>query len=145
MRNPLVEKWIQARRTEGGNRIALHRDAVRATLKWLKQKNIAGILADQNLYTGGTFVQFFNRPAATTTLPTLLHARTGAPVIFIYSLRKGSKFVIHYTARLSLPEGGDTESQLQNGTQIISDEMENLIRKYPENWFWIHNRWKRQP
>lgn len=145
MKNPLVERWVQARRTEGGNRIALHRDAVRATLKWLKTKGIAGILADQNLYTGGVFVDFFGRPAATTTLPTLLHERTDCPVLFTYTLRDKNKFIVCYDEAFHFPEDSDKNQKLLKGTQLISDHLENLVKKYPENWFWIHNRWKRQP
>lgn len=145
MKNPLVEKWVQARRTEGGNRIALHRDAVRATLKWLKLGNIVGILFDQNLYTGGVFVDFFSRPAATTTLPLLLHSRTESPIFFTYTLRKDDKFVVHYEGPLQLKKTGDNAKDILAGTQMLNDHLEMLVKKYPENWFWIHNRWKRQP
>lgn len=145
MKNPMVEDWVQNRRTEGGNRIALHRDAVRSTLKWLKSKSTVGILADQNLYTGGVFVNFFGRPAATTTLPTLLHERTDAPVIFTYTLRDKNKFVICYSEPFGFFDSKDKNQNIMEGTQLISDYLENLVRKYPENWFWIHNRWKRQP
>lgn len=133
MKNPLVEAWVQKKRTGNGVNIILHRQAVKASLKALKEKQALGILVDQNLYIGGEFVDFFGRPAATTTLPALLHERTGAPVLIAYCLREGEKFRIVYEPMLE-----------KVSTQIISKEIERVIRKTPENWFWIHNRWKRK-
>lgn len=145
MRNPHVEKWLQSKRTSGGMKIILHRQAVRAALRCLKEKKIIGILVDQNLYTGGIFVDFFGRPAATTTLPALLHARTGAPVIITYTLREGDRFRLVYEPPINFPHVADESKRIIAHTQVISDHFENLIRKYPGNWFWIHNRWKRKP
>ncbi len=145
MKNPYVEKWVQSKRTRGGMKIILHREAVKASLKWVKQGNIIGILIDQNLYTGGVFVDFFGRPAATTTLPALLHMRTGTPVMFSYVLREGDKFRAVISPPIQFPPVADEADRARVYTQIISNVMESVIRKYPENWFWIHNRWKRKP
>jgi KDO2-lipid IV(A) lauroyltransferase len=90
------------------------------------------------------FVDFFGRPAATTTLPALLHLRTGSPILLVYNLRDGLKFKIVYE-RILLPSLPDSVDRVLVYTQLITQRMENLIRQYPENWFWIHNRWKRKP
>lgn len=144
MKNPLVEAWVQTKRTAGGNKIALHRNAVRTSLKWIKEKNIVALLIDQNLYTGGVFTEFFGRPAATTTLPALLHIRTGCPVIFSYTLRHGERFVIHFDRPFEFPQVSE-DQRIWTYTQLINRRLEEIIRRDPANWFWIHNRWKRKP
>jgi KDO2-lipid IV(A) lauroyltransferase len=144
MKNPYVDKWVQAKRTFGGMTIIFHREAVKASLKWLKSKNMIGILVDQNLYKGGVFVDFFGRPAATTTLPALLHIRTEAPVFLVYTLREGKTFRA-VVEPIQFPEVKNEADRPLVYTTVISNRLEALIRKYPENWFWIHNRWKRKP
>lgn len=145
IKNPFVEKWIQRKRAASNFKIILHRNAVRESLRVLAKKGCIAMLPDQNLYRGGVFVQFFNRPAATTTLPALLHSRTKAPVILGYSLREGNKFKVIYEPPINFPEIKEKKDRLQKYTQIITSHIEDVIRKYPEKWFWLHNRWKTQP
>jgi KDO2-lipid IV(A) lauroyltransferase len=143
MKNPLAERWLQGKRARGGMKITLHRDAVKASLRWLRAKNIVGILVDQNLYHGGVFANFFGRPAATTTLPALLRIRTEAPVFVTYSVREAGSF--HATLEpVEFPDVLEDQRVLVY-TQTINDHLERIVRRYPENWFWIHNRWKRKP
>lgn len=145
MKNPLVEKWIQKKRAESGMSIILHRQAVKESLRVLRQRKRIGILVDQNLYTGGVFVSFFGRLAATTTLPALLCSRTQAPVIMAYSLREGGRFRIIFGPPFHLPEIDDPEERIRRHTELMTEQMEAVIRRHPENWFWVHNRWKRKP
>lgn len=143
IKNPFVEKWVQGKRRMGSMDIILHRNAVKGCLKALKAKRCVGILVDQNLYTGGVFVNFFGRPAASTTLPALLHLRTGAPVMLAYCLRDGERFKLIFEKPIEFLEHNTPEEALQKNTQIISDHVEQAIRQQPESWFWVHNRWKR--
>lgn len=145
IKNPFMEKWVQSKRAASEARIILHRQAVKESLKCLKEKGALGILVDQNLYTGGVFVDFFGRPAATTTLPALLHIRTGVPVLLVYSLREGPLFRTVYEPEIVFPSVKDPNQRILAYTEIITKHLENVIRRYPENWFWIHNRWKRKP
>jgi KDO2-lipid IV(A) lauroyltransferase len=144
MKNPYVEAWVQGKRSGAGVPIILHRQAVRASLKILRDNKVIGILLDQNLYTGGVFVDFFGRPAATTTLPALLQDRTGAPIVVSYCYRENGKFKLVYEPPLVFPSDGTPEARILNNTQIISNHLENIVRKHPDKWFWIHNRWKRK-
>jgi len=145
IKNPLVDNWVQSKRKKGGFEIIPHRNAVKGSLGNLRMKKYVGILVDQNLYEGGVFVDFFGRPAATTTLPAILYDRTKAPLLIVYSLRQGGKFKIVYEGPLNLPDVPDPKERLFLHTQIINNELEKIIRKNPESWFWIHNRWKRRP
>ncbi len=144
MKNPYVDRWLQAKRAQDGMKIMLHRNAVKESLRWLKGNNMLGVLVDQNLYHGGVFVNFFGRPAATTTLPALLHIRTGAPVFVVHCLRESGTFRATYE-QVEFPRVDNDDQRVIVYTQIINDYLERIIRKYPENWFWIHNRWKRKP
>jgi KDO2-lipid IV(A) lauroyltransferase len=141
MRNPLAERWVQSRRADGGIPIILHREAVRASLRVLRKGDAIGILVDQNLYTGGVFVNFFGRPAATTPLPALLASRTGSPVLLTHLARVKGQFRIRFE-RVDLKQVVE-ETNLTVATQAINDRLEAAIGVKPEWWFWIHNRWKR--
>lgn len=144
VRNSLVDRWVYEKRTASGLNIILPKDAVKASLKCLKNKGIIGMMVDQSLSTGGVFVQFFGRPASSTTLPALLHIRTGAPVMFAYLLRNGERFRLVFEP-VTFPHVEDPAARIQVYTQIMSTQFEQVIRRHPESWLWLHNRWKRQP
>lgn len=144
VRNPLVDRWVYEKRTASGLNIILPKDAVKASLKCLKSRGIIGMMVDQSLSTGGVFVDFFGRPASSTTLPALLHIRTGAPVMFAYLLRNGERFRLVFEP-VTFPAVEDPAARIQIYTQVMSTQFEQVIRRYPESWLWLHNRWKRQP
>ena len=139
--NPYVERWVQRKRLSGGMKIIPAQDAVKASLKCLKANGIVGILIDQSL-SSGLLVDFFGRPAGTTTLPALLHLRTGAPVVMTYTLREDGRFR-HVYQPVVFPPVAEDADRILIYTKAINTLFEDLIRRYPENWFWIHNRWKR--
>lgn len=141
IRNPYVERWIQRKRSAGGMRIIPVQEAVKASLKCLRANAIIGILIDQSLSLGSLPINFFSRPALTTTLPALLHLQTGAPILTTYTLRDGDRFRQIFQP-ITLPSVPDKTDRIGAYTQAINAYFEDLIRRYPENWFWIHNRWK---
>lgn len=145
LKNPYAENWLSDRRAAVGVKTILHREAVKKTLSWLKKKNSVGILVDQNLYTGGIFSDFMGRPAATTTLPALLHLRTGAPIVHTYLLREGNRYRMMVDPPLVFTPQEDDEKAVRLITEKINERIGEVIRQYPENWFWVHNRWKRKP
>lgn len=144
VRNSLVDRWVYEKRTASRLNIILPKDAVKASLKCLKNKGIIGMMVDQSLSTGGVFVQFFGRPASSTTLPALLHIRTGAPIMFAYLLRTGDRFRLVFEP-VTFPHVEDPAARIQVYTQVMSTQFEQVIRRHPESWLWLHNRWKRQP
>lgn len=139
--NPYVDRWVHRKRRAGGMTVIPAQDAVKASLKCLKGKSFVGILIDQSLSTGLS-VEFFRRTAATTTLPALLHIRTGAPVLITYTLRDGDRFRQVFQP-VSFPPVQNEADRILIYTRTINELFEQLIRRYPENWFWVHNRWKR--
>lgn len=139
--NPYVDRWVQRKRLSGGMKIIPAQEAVKASLKCLKVNTIVGILIDQSL-SSGLLVDFFGRPAGTTTLPALLHVRTGAPVVMTYTLREGDRFR-HVFQPVVFPPVSEDADRILIYTKTINTLFEEVIRRYPGNWFWIHNRWKR--
>ena len=94
---------------------------------------------DQSLPTGGAFVPFFGRPAATTTLTAHLAHRTGRPIFGLHLFRQGADIVGRFSG--PLPLGRDPEETTAGLTRLI----ETWARQRPAEWFWFHNRWKRSP
>ncbi|MCC6140240.1 MAG: lysophospholipid acyltransferase family protein [Nitrospira sp.] len=144
VRNTLIDRWVYEKRTASGLNIILPKDAVKASLKCLKNKGIIGMMIDQSLSSGGVFVEFFGRPASSTTLPALLHIRTGAPVMFAYLIRTGARFRLVFEP-VVFPPVEDPAARIQVYTQVMATQFEQVIRRHPESWLWLHNRWKRQP
>lgn len=142
--NASVDRWVYEKRTASGLNIILPKDAVKASLKCLKNRGIIGMMIDQSLSSGGVFVEFFGRPASSTTLPALLHIRTGAPVMFAYLVRNGERFRLVFEP-VVFPPVEDPAARLQVYTQVMTTQFEQVIRRHPESWLWLHNRWKRQP
>lgn len=142
MSNPLADRWVRSKRSTVEVPVIPHRQAAKASFRLLRQNGCVGILCDQNLYKGGIFARFFGRPAATTTLPSLLHLRTGAPVVLAHTRREDGKYRL-VLQRVTFPPVADEDGRVAAYTQHINDEFERIIRTRPEWWFWIHNRWKR--
>ena len=143
IKNPFVNRWVLKKRSVSGVGIIYHRQAVRASLKTMKANGVVAILMDQNLYQGGVFVDFFGRPAATTTLPALIHVRTGAPVVLAYLEHTPAGPVMAFEGPIRATEGETQDDRIARLTQDLTTRIEEVIRRRPEQWFWVHDRWKR--
>lgn len=147
MDNPLLDAIITRYRCLSGGRPIDKNDFARRALQALKQGEAVGVLMDTNmLLTEGIFVDFFGRPACTTSAPARLARKTGAALVL--GLTVWDPALGKYRLRFEpVPwiacEGAEEEIQVntQNFTRLI----ENCIRRYPEQWFWVHRRWKTQP
>ena len=139
--NPLLHDLLERMRTRTGNGVIYRQGTLRRALRLLQAGGSVGILIDQSL-SSGLLVDFFGRPAGTTTLPALLHMRTGAPVVMTYTLREADRFR-HVFRPVVFPPVSEDADRILIYTKTINTLFEDLIRRYPENWFWVHNRWKR--
>ena len=111
----------------------------------LRSNGILGILVDQNFYKGGVFVDFFGRPAASSTLVPILARRTQCTVLPMHNLWKNGKLKIICEAPLVLNTDSDKSQAIASDTQAIARKVEEWIREDPAQWLWLHNRWKRRP
>jgi KDO2-lipid IV(A) lauroyltransferase len=140
--NPLIDGIVERRRALTGNRPIGKKDFARAILKALGRNEAVGILVDQNAsLDSGAFVSFFGIPACAGTGFAKFAAHSGAAVIPGYALWSGEER--RYVLRFYPPLGftGD----IAGDTQLLHSHLEQVIREYPEQWLWIHRRWKTRP
>lgn len=122
----------------------IYRDeSPRRILKVLKENRIVGIVADQDVDSvEGVFVNFFGRRAYTPAGPAALARVSGATLIPTFIVRKNAHHKLVFEDPIELVDTGDKESDLTANTQKWSDVVESYIRRYPEQWVWMHRRWK---
>lgn len=122
----------------------IYRDqSPRKILKILKSGHIVGIVADQDVDSvEGVFINFLGRRAYTPAGPAGIARATGASLVPIVMIRDGRKHRLIVNEPVELVETEDKESDLVTNTQRWSDVIESYIRKYPDQWVWMHRRWK---
>jgi KDO2-lipid IV(A) lauroyltransferase len=146
--NPRVEKLIERYRTLGGNASIAKQNASRDILKALRRNETIGILVDQNTTREeGVFVDFFNIPAATTPVIATLALRTGAAVIpgFLIWDEALHRHRLKFDPMIELVETGDRARDIVENTRAFNAVLEKYVQAYPDQWLWIHRRWKTRP
>jgi len=113
-------------------------------IRLLKKDTTISLLIDQNVdWYEGVFVDFFGRKACTTSGLALLAMHTGAPVLPFFSTRlPDGKYSLEIGKKVDIIRSENRESDILVNTQIFNNILEDHIRKYPEQWFWVHQRWK---
>lgn len=120
--------------------------SIREVLRCLKRNELIAILADVDTRTQGIFVDFFGRPAYTPYSPVAFALKTGAAILPTFIIRQpddSHRAVVE--APLLLQQGGEKEQDLLVNTQRFTKIIESYIRRYPEQWIWMHERWKTKP
>ncbi len=145
--NPYLDFLLNRLRTRFGGEVVSKRNAVPELLKILRRGGGVGILIDQNVAREeGVFVEFFGRPACTTVTPALLALRTGAALLPAAAIREGKdRHRVVVCPEVPPVRTGDLTRDLQVTTAALSRALEGIIRQHPEQWFWVHRRWKTQP
>jgi KDO2-lipid IV(A) lauroyltransferase len=147
MANPLVNAAVEARRRAAGARTMDTRDAARGVLRLLRRGEAVGMLLDQSaLRSERVFVPFLGRPAATNFGLAILALKSGAPVLPAFSVREADgRHRAWIGAPIPAAEVGDRAERIGVSTARYTAAIESYVRRYPEQWFWVHNRWKRTP
>ncbi len=146
--NPKIETLVARRRERLGNRTIDKRSAAREMLQILQGGETLGILVDLNtLDREGIFVDFFGLPASTTFMLAKLALRTEAAVLPVFAPwdRHRRRFLLKIDEPLSFERSGDDEDDVRRLTQLFTDVVEKYVRRYPDQWLWIHRRWKTRP
>jgi len=146
--NPRVDALVNHYRGLSGNRPIFKNESARALLKILKEAGTVGILADQNtMPEEGVFVDFFGKSACTTTGIARVALHTVAAVVPGYAYWDGGigKYRLRFEPAVELVRTGDTERDVFVNTQKFAKVLEGIIRKHPEQWIWVHARWKTRP
>ncbi|MGE5646056.1 MAG: lysophospholipid acyltransferase family protein [Acidobacteriota bacterium] len=140
--NPAIDRLVERRRALSGNRIIEKKDFARTLVKALHANEAVGILIDQNSSLDqGVFVDFFGVPACAGTGFAKIAARTGAAVIPGFAL--WSEQERRYVLRFYPPV--EITGRVDEDTARLQGVLESVIREYPDQWLWIHRRWKTRP
>lgn len=152
MARPLDNKPLDAMvnhyRGLSGNEPIFKNESARVMLRVLKEAGTVGILADQNTMPGeGVFVDFFGTAACTTTGIARVALHTDAAVVpgYAYWDEGMRKYRLRFEPPVELVCTGDTEHDVVVNTQKFAKVIEEIVRKHPEQWVWIHARWKTRP
>jgi KDO2-lipid IV(A) lauroyltransferase len=146
--NSLVEQLAENYRGRVGNRSIDKRGSLREVIRTLKAGGVVGILADLNsTREEGVFVDFFGMPACTTAGVATLAQRTGAAVLPGYIVWNESEQMhnLHFEPLLETIDTGNPKADVVTNTANYTKALEAAIRRYPDQWLWIHRRWRTRP
>lgn len=143
--NELIEdRIVIPLRERLGVNILYKKNALMRIVQAARRKELSGLLIDQKLNPpNGVSIDFFGRPTGTTTTPALLQIRFGLTLIPIFMVRTGPhkyRLIIHPPVEWT-DNGKPQEEQAKELTRLHQKIIENIIREYPDQWFWVHNRW----
>jgi len=146
--NARIDALVNDYRCLSGNRPIFKNESARVMLKVLKEAGTIGILADQNtMPQEAAFVDFFGKMASTTTGIARVALHTDAAVVPGYAIwdAPSRKYRLRFEPPVELIRTGDMECDVFENTQKFTKVIEEIIRKYPEQWVWVHGRWNTRP
>ena len=146
IKNALLNTYIWQHREQMSLKLIPRKRAIRETLRALKNNQAVGFFADQNAGPEGVFVDFLGKPASAARGPAVLARKTGAPLIFSLSIRQpNDRHKVYISSPIHVEPSCDFEQDIEDYTTQMLKQLEGYIHKYPEQWLWLHNRWKTQP
>jgi len=147
MSNYYMDGFIKKLRETTGQHILDKKGALLPIIRLLRRGENIAILIDQDARRDGIFVDFLGRPASTTATPARLAIRTGAPLAFVYTRRMGerNRFQVVVKNIIHAQQTNDEDAEARRITQQLNHELEEVVRQAPEEWFWLHRRWKTYP
>ncbi len=146
-KNPWVANWIAAQIRRGKMKsIFQNSNSPREIIKALRNGDVVEFLGDLHAGDAGLFVDFLGRPASTYSGPVVLAMRTGAPIVIAVDVRlKDNTHQVFIEEPVYLETGKANEEQVRKELSLLTKRLEKYIINYPDQWFWLHNRWKTQP
>ena len=146
--NPLVDAFVNRIRCQHGNRVIHKDDFARGLIASMRAGETVGILMDTNMTPPqGVFVPFFGVQACTASGMARIAEKTGAAVVpgFLLWEANERKYVLHFGEELPVIHTGDAEQDAVSNTAAFTAAIEGYVRQYPEQWLWMHRRWKTRP
>ncbi len=146
VRNPWIDRYVKRTREAAGVTILPKRQVSRQIINHLRQGKIVAIFVDQReRKKSQVMVDFFGKKAPTTPSPVVFSLRTGAPMIPLFTIRENNSHHHVIVGEPLFPETtGDMQRDLERNTKMYTKILENMIRKYPDQYFWLHNRWGKE-
>jgi KDO2-lipid IV(A) lauroyltransferase len=146
--NPWLDRWLGRLRMLGGNRVVPKSRALRDVMPALRRGEAVALVTDQNVRgKGGVFVEFFGRPASTSPALGLLAVKHGSPIVPVFSLPLGGgRHRIEYEEPIRpRPDAADRRAEAERLTREAAARLEARVRRHPELWLWMHERWRTRP
>ncbi|MCU1383230.1 MAG: hypothetical protein JWL71_1927 [Acidobacteria bacterium] len=141
--NPHLNRLLEEIRQGTGNTVVYRRGTIRRVMRTLQAGHGVAVLIDQHIMSrDAIYVDFFERPAATTSAVAALALRTGAPVVPVFALPLGrGRYRLIYEHQVTPPRA-DSPDAIREFTQRCTDVLEMYVRRHPELWLWMHRRWR---
>ncbi|MBI3802820.1 MAG: lysophospholipid acyltransferase family protein [Nitrospirae bacterium] len=144
--NPYLNEMINGWRERYGNRVLNKRTSAAEIMRRLRAGETVGVLLDQNTaLSEAVFVDYFGRPAATHKGLAIMALRTGVPLLPAFIVREGNRHRVIVEKPLEIPRTGNLERDIREATALFTRTIESYVRRYPDQWLWVHRRWKTQP
>ena len=141
-----LDHFIFNLRTRYGGKIIPKERSIHAIIKSLNRGEMGALLMDQNVdWYEGVFVDFMGHRACTSKGLALFALKTEAPVVPVFMIREKSGLRAEFEPEIVTVKTGDRQKDIETNTQEYNRVIENFIRLYPDQWFWIHQRWKTKP
>lgn len=138
-----LDRFFINLRTRFGGKVIPKRRALREILRSLNRGELVALLMDQNVdWYEGVFVDFMGHRACTNSGLALLALKTGAPVVPVFLVRETDGFTAKVLPEIPFDKTGDKIRDLEHNTQKYNKAIESFLRQYPDQWFWLHQRWK---
>lgn len=146
MNNTLFDAYLNKARTDVGMTVVYDNEAVRRIPRAMKEGRLVGLVADQGVMgLASTFVTFFGRPAKTPRGPAVFALRYKVPILFISAVLQPSGKYRLCVEEIPAIDTGDRDADVDATVARFTASLERMVRHYPEQYFWHHRRWKRQP
>lgn len=145
--NPYLDRWFRNYRTLHGNQ-AVDKDFARGLISAMRKGETVGVLMDTNMIASqGVFVDFFGIQACTASGIARVALRTDAAVVPGFTIWDPmlKKYRLRFDPAAKLIRTGDTEADVVANTALFTKIIEDYVRRYPDQWLWVHRRWKTRP
>jgi len=144
--NRRLDRWVEGFRESKGMEVVPRGAALRSGLAALRKGKVLAFLMDQNAAFHGVFVPFFGHLAATVSGPAALAIRRASPLVFCYARREqDDSFSLIFHEASAIPEEGSEEEKIRELTARLNVCIEKVVRENPEQWLWMHPRWRTRP
>jgi Kdo2-lipid IVA lauroyltransferase/acyltransferase len=140
--NPYLDRWVLQSRTSTGQRIIPKYNALQAMIRVLKSNGMLVIQADQDAKQMGVLANFFGRPASTIRSPALLSLKYDAPIVPVEIYRENGHHYAVTSEPLYPADFRALPDPVRAITQAFTTRLEEFVRRHPEQWNWLHRRWK---
>jgi KDO2-lipid IV(A) lauroyltransferase len=140
--NPWVDRWLNRFRTQTGQVIIPKYHAIGSMVRVLRENEVLIIQVDQDARHSGVYVNFFGRAASTHRSPAVLSLKYGTPIVVADIYREGGLHHVVLSDPIDPAAFKSSADPVKALTQAYSDRFEECVRRHPEQWFWVHDRWK---